>query len=86
MTDIVTLKALCDEVKIDPREAREHLRAAAGDAKANPELAKARKPRTPWQWAKGSAAAKYPLSRQNSTFDTNNSEVLPIPWTVSGAF
>lgn len=27
-------------------------------AKANPELAKARKPRTPWQWLKGSAAEK----------------------------
>ena len=58
MTDIVTLKAICDELKIDPREARERLRAAASDAKANPELAKARKPRTPWQWVKGSAAEK----------------------------
>ena len=29
MTDIVTLKAICDELKIDPREARERLRAAA---------------------------------------------------------
>lgn len=58
MADIVTLKALCEELKIDPREARERLRAAVGDAKANPELAKARKPRTPWQWVKGSAAEK----------------------------
>ncbi|SMY08060.1 hypothetical protein [Flavimaricola marinus] len=58
MTDIITLKALCDELKIDPREARERLRAAASDAKQNPELAKARKPRTPWQWVKGSAAEK----------------------------
>ena len=58
MTDIVTLKAICDELKLDSREARERLRAAAGDAKANPELAKARKPRTPWQWVKGSAAEK----------------------------
>ncbi|NNU81061.1 hypothetical protein HMH01_11490 [Halovulum dunhuangense] len=56
MTDIVTLKAICDELKIDPREARERLRTAAGDAKANPELAKVRKPRAPWQWVKGSAA------------------------------
>jgi len=56
MTDIVTLKAICDELKIDPREARERLRAAASDAKANPELAKARKPRTPWQWVKESKA------------------------------
>jgi hypothetical protein len=61
MTDIVTLKALCDELKIDPREARERLRAAVSEAKANPELAKARKPRTPWQWVKGSAAEKEVL-------------------------
>lgn len=58
MADIVTLKDLCEELKLDPREARERLRAAASDAKANPELAKARKPRTPWQWVKGSAAEK----------------------------
>jgi hypothetical protein len=58
MADIVTLKALCEELKIDPREARERLRAAVSDAKANPELAKARKPRTPWQWVKGSAVEK----------------------------
>ena len=58
MTDIVTLKNLCGELKIDPREARERLRAAARDAKANPELAKARKPRTPWQWVKGSEVEK----------------------------
>lgn len=58
MADIVTLKALCEELKIDPREARERLRAAVSDAKTNPELAKARKPRTPWQWVKGSAAEK----------------------------
>ena len=58
MPDIITLKALCEELKIDPREAREKLRAAVSDTKANPELAKARKPRTPWQWVKGSNAAK----------------------------
>jgi hypothetical protein len=56
MPDIITLKALCADLKIDPREAREKLRAAASDAKANPELAKARKPRTPWQWVMGSKA------------------------------
>jgi len=54
MSDIITLKALCEELKIDPREAREKLRTAVSDAKANPELAKARRPRTPWQWVKGS--------------------------------
>ena len=58
MTDTVTLKTICDELKIDPREARERLRAAASDAKTYPELAKARKPRTPWQWVKGSATEK----------------------------
>lgn len=58
MADIVTLKALCEELKVDPREAREKLRAAVGDAKVNPELAKTRKPRTPWQWVKGSPAEK----------------------------
>jgi len=58
MSEIITLKALCEELKINPREARERLRAAVSDAKANPDLAKARKPRTPWQWVKGSAAEK----------------------------
>lgn len=58
MPDIITLKALCEELKIDPCEAREKLRAAASDAKANSELAKARKPRSPWQRVKGSVAEK----------------------------
>lgn len=58
MSDIVTLKALCEELKLDPREARERLRAAVSDAKTNPEMAKARKSRTPWQWVKGSAALR----------------------------
>lgn len=58
MPDIITLKAICEELKIDPREARERLRAAVTDSKANPELAKARKPRTPWQWVRESGAEK----------------------------
>lgn len=58
MADIITLKQLCAELKLDPREAREALRAAARDAKTHPELAKSRKPRSPWQWIKGSAAEK----------------------------
>jgi len=62
MTDIVTLKTICEELKIDPREARERLRAAASDAKTNPEMAKARKPRTPWQWVKESAGHKEALT------------------------
>ena len=56
MSDIITLKTLCEELKIDPREARERLRAAVSDAKTNPELAKGRKSRTPWQWVKGAKA------------------------------
>ncbi|SFR35134.1 hypothetical protein SAMN04488005_0766 [Yoonia tamlensis] len=56
MSDIITLKVLCEEFKIDTREAREKLRAAVSDSNANPELAKARKPRTPWQWVRGSKA------------------------------
>lgn len=58
MTDIVTLKELCAELKIDPREARDKLRAAAADKKTNPELAKTHKPGSQWQWVKGSAAEK----------------------------
>lgn len=54
----VTLKAICAELKINPREAREKLRAAARNPKKYPELAKAHKPRQPWQWAKGSVAEK----------------------------
>ena len=56
--EIVTLKQLCAELKLDPREARERLRAAVRDAKKYPEIAKAHKPRTPWQWVKGSAGEK----------------------------
>ena len=44
MADIITLKQLCAELKIDPREARERLRAAARDAKKFPEIAKMHKP------------------------------------------
>jgi len=55
-TEYVTLKQLCAELKLNPREARERLRAAAREPKKFPELAKGRKPRTPWQWVKGSAS------------------------------
>jgi hypothetical protein len=58
MTDIITLKQICTELKLDPREARERLRAAARDAKKHPELAKTHKARAPWSWAKGSAGEK----------------------------
>ena len=39
MPDIITLKALCEELKIDPREAREKLRSAISDPKANVSVA-----------------------------------------------
>jgi len=54
----VSLKAICSELKLDPRIAREKLRMAVRDAKKFPELAKARKPRSAWEWPKGSPAEK----------------------------
>lgn len=56
--DTVNLKAICAELKLDPRIAREKLRIAAREAKKFPELAKAHKPRSAWEWAKGSEAEK----------------------------
>ena len=58
MADIITLKQICTELKLDPRESRERLRAAARDAKKHPELAKAHKARAPWTWVKGSAGER----------------------------
>lgn len=58
MADIVTLKALCEELKIDPREARERLRAAFEDAETFPELVKSHKPGSAWRWVKSSEAEK----------------------------
>ncbi|HCL62603.1 MAG TPA: hypothetical protein DIC31_09035 [Rhizobiales bacterium] len=52
--EMVTLKQLCAEPKVDPREAREKLRLAARDAKKNPELAKSHKPGHTWEWPKNS--------------------------------
>ncbi|SRR5258706_15818309 len=54
----VSLKAICSEMKLDPRIAREKLRIAVRDAKKFPELAKAHKPRSAWEWPKGSTAEK----------------------------
>lgn len=56
--EIVTLKKLCAELKLDPRDARERLRAAARDPKKHPELAKLHKPRAPWSWVRGSTGEK----------------------------
>lgn len=55
---VITLKALCLELKIDPRVAREKLRIAAREGKKFPELAKAHKPRSAWEWVKGSEEEK----------------------------
>ena len=51
MSEIITLKQLCEELKIAPRKARIKLREAI---KENPELAKNHKSRTQWRWVKGS--------------------------------
>jgi hypothetical protein len=56
--EMVTLKQLCTELKVDPREAREKLRLAVRDAKKNPELAKSNKPGHAWEWSKSSPAVK----------------------------
>lgn len=55
-TATVSLKAICAEMKLDPRLAREKLRIAAREPKKFPELAKAHKPRSAWEWPKGSPA------------------------------
>jgi hypothetical protein len=54
----VSLKAICSDMKLDPRIAREKLRIAVREAKKYPELAKAHKPRSAWEWPKGSLAEK----------------------------
>ena len=51
-TEMVTLKQLCGELKVDPREARERLRLAVRDVKKSPELAKSHKPGHTWEWPK----------------------------------
>ena len=69
----VSLKAICAEMKLDPRIAREKLRIAVREAKKYPELAKAHKPRSAWEWSKGSLAEKeaagctYRLKRAQAT-------------------
>ena len=56
MTELTTLKTLCDELSVSPREARARLRAAVKDAKNFPILTKSYKSGTLWQWPKGSDA------------------------------
>jgi hypothetical protein len=43
-------------LNVEPRLAREKLRIAVREPKKYPNLAKAHKPRQPWEWAKGSTA------------------------------
>ena len=56
--EMITLKQLCTEMKITPREARERLRLAVRDMKKSPELAKSHKPGQAWEWPKSSPALK----------------------------
>ena len=56
--EMIALKQMCTELKVDPREARERLRLAVRDAKKNPELAKSHKPGHAWEWPKHSPALK----------------------------
>jgi hypothetical protein len=56
MSDKIALKALCAELNVEPRLAREKLRIAVREPKKYPNLAKAHKPRQPWEWPIGSSA------------------------------
>lgn len=56
MSDITTLKDLCDELKVDPKIARKRLRAAIGQADQYPELVKSHKHRGSWKWKQGTDA------------------------------
>ena len=55
MAEAMTLKDLCEELKLDPRMTRMKLREAV---KNNPDLAAIHKPRTQWRWLKGTAEDK----------------------------
>jgi hypothetical protein len=61
VTDTVSFKAICTELKLDPRLAREKLRIAVREAKKFPELAKAHKPRSAWEWPRGSEAEQQAM-------------------------
>jgi len=56
--EVITLKQLCAELKIHPRDARVLLRMAVRDSKKNPELAKSHKPGHAWEWPKNAPAPK----------------------------
>ena len=54
MSDITTLKSLCDELKVNPKMARKRLRAAMQRPDDFPALIKSHKPRGSWQWIRAS--------------------------------
>jgi hypothetical protein len=54
----VSLKTICAELKVEPRLAREKLRVAVREARKFPALAKGHKPRSAWEWPKGSQGEK----------------------------
>jgi hypothetical protein len=56
MSDITTLKALCDELKVDPKIARKRLRTAIGQTEQYPDLVKSHKHRGSWKWKPASEA------------------------------
>lgn len=53
---MVTLDALCREMKVSPRDARMMLRLAAKQKGQYPNLGKEHVARQPWAWAPGSKA------------------------------
>lgn len=53
-TEIVTLKQLCEELKVKPREARMMLRLAVSNKSKYPTLAETHIGRQPWKWTNGS--------------------------------
>jgi hypothetical protein len=55
-TKIVTLKQLCKELKVKPREARMMLRLAVSDKSKYPALIEAHTARQPWKWDAGTNA------------------------------
>lgn len=56
--DTISLATLYAELKIDPYETRQKLRAAVKDAKTYPALAKSHKAKSAWGWQKASPALK----------------------------
>jgi hypothetical protein len=54
----INLKAICAELKLNPRVARGKLRLAVRKPKRSPELSKERKLRSAWSWRKGSLVEK----------------------------